>query len=266
MPKKILLADDEQIIRTGISTLIPWHELDMDLVYCAENGQKAFEYLLKSDVDIVITDIRMPVMDGLELIRRCHEADIPARFILLTGYGEFEYAKSAMHYGVRHYLLKPTDETQIIQALLELSRSIDEDALRQRSLRSFLETAGDEGLLSAPGPQPDPIEKVKQIVKEELSNPDLSLKWIAHNKLYMNENYLSKLFLKKTGRKFSSYLTAQRMQRAKELIVQNPDIKMSELCSLTGFVNNPAYFSTSFKNFTGCTLTQYRLSLLLPRP
>lgn len=252
MSKKILLADDEQIIRTGISTLISWEDLGMELVYCAENGQKAFEYISTHPVDIVITDIRMPLMGGIELIRACAKAGFPARFILLTGYGEFEYAKSAMHYGVRHYLLKPTDESQIIQALKEISRDLDrEDRLRQP-------IAAAAPIVSSPSSQQDPIEKVKLIINMELSNPELSLKWIAHNKLYMNENYLSKLFQKKTGKKFTSYLTDMRMQRAKELISENPDIKLTELCQKTGFINNPAYFCTLFKNYSGYTLTQYR--------
>lgn len=252
MSIKVLLADDEQIIRTGISTLISWDELDMELVCCAENGQKAFEYISTYPVDIVITDIRMPLMGGIELIRACANAGFSVRFILLTGYGEFEYAKSAMHYGVRHYLLKPTDESQIIQALTEIAADL---YMEQRRRRPF--TGASPSVPAQISPQ-DPIEKVKLIINEELSNPDLSLKWIAHNKLYMNENYLGKLFQKKTGKKFSNYLTDQRMQHAKELISRNPDIKLTELCQKTGFINNPAYFCTSFKNYSGLTLTQYR--------
>lgn len=139
--KKILLADDEEIIRLGISTLIPWEELDLELVYIAENGRRALNYILSNPVDIVVTDIRMPVMDGLELIQNCVEHDLCSRFILLTGYSEFEYAQSAMKYGVRHYLIKPTDESQIIQALKELCTEIDTESSHERLFSHLVKTA-----------------------------------------------------------------------------------------------------------------------------
>ena len=106
--------------------------------------------------------------------------------------------------------------------------------------------------------QQDSVEKIKLLVSEEISNPALSLKWIAQNKLFMNENYLSRLFQKKTGCKFSGYLTEQRMKHAKYLLKVSPDMKLNQLCQETGYSNNPAYFSTLFKNYFGCTLTQYK--------
>lgn len=272
MKKKILLADDEEIIRQGISTLIPWETLDMELVYIAENGKKALMYMENNPVDIVITDIRMPLLDGLELIKACSAQKLCSRFILLTGYSEFEYAKSAMQYGVRHYLLKPTDESQIIAALRELGSEFDRSYSRSKLFHRLVEKtpsillqeiiSQEEATPAKDLPSPDAVDKIKSVVSRELDNPDLSLKWIAQNRLYMNENYLSRLFQKKTGCKFSTWLTEQRMEHARKLLLSNPDIKLSELCARTGFVNNPAYFSTLFKNYCGCTLTQYRQRLI----
>lgn len=139
--KKVLLADDEEIIRLGISTLIPWDTLDLELVYIAENGKKALTYILTHTVDIIITDIRMPVMDGLELIQACYEKKLCSHFILLTGYSEFEYAQSAMKYGVRHYLVKPTDETEIIQSLKELSAEIEHESSHNQLFTQLVKTA-----------------------------------------------------------------------------------------------------------------------------
>ena len=104
---KMIIADDERVIRESISRLIDWEKLGVELTGLCRNGLEAYDMIIDEDPDIVLTDIRMPGMDGLELIRKVSLMDLDTRFILLSGYGEFEYAKEAMKYGVKHYLLKP---------------------------------------------------------------------------------------------------------------------------------------------------------------
>lgn len=119
---KMIIADDERIIRETISTLIDWRQYGIELIGLCSNGIEAYDMILDESPDLVITDIRMPGLDGLELIGRVSQTDLDTQFILLSGYGEFEYAKQAMKYGVRHYLLKPCNEQQIIAAVQESSR------------------------------------------------------------------------------------------------------------------------------------------------
>ena len=107
---KLIIADDERLIREALSTTINWKDLDIELTGICRNGIEAYDMILDESPDIVLTDIRMPGMSGLDLIRRTSEAGIPVQFILLSGYGEFEYAKTAMQYGVKHYILKPYDD------------------------------------------------------------------------------------------------------------------------------------------------------------
>ena len=114
---KLIIADDERIIRETISTIIDWSQYGIELAGLCSNGIEAYNMILDESPDLVITDIRMPGMNGLELIGRISETDLDTQFILLSGYGEFEYAKQAMKYGVRHYLLKPCNEQQIIDAV-----------------------------------------------------------------------------------------------------------------------------------------------------
>ena len=130
---KVLLVDDERIIREGIARMIKWGSLDLSLIGTAADGQAAADMIEKETPDIVITDVKMPVLDGLELIAIEHELHPDMAFIVLSGYGEFELASGAMRYGVKHYLLKPCNEHAIIDALREVI-----DTLRRRDRREDL--------------------------------------------------------------------------------------------------------------------------------
>ena len=133
---KLIIADDERIIRETISTIIDWSQYGIELAGLCSNGIEAYDMILDESPDLAITDIRMPGMNGLELIGRICETDLDTQFILLSGYGEFEYAKQAMKYGVRHYLLKPCNEQQIIDAVKE---SVS-DCYAKRQARRILDS------------------------------------------------------------------------------------------------------------------------------
>lgn len=117
---KILIADDEKAIRESISQCINWEELGLNLMGVYKNGIEAFDAVVNEVPDIIMTDIRMPGMNGLELIERVTRINPDTQFIVLSGYGEFAYAQTAMQFGVRHYLLKPCSEEQIITSLKEV--------------------------------------------------------------------------------------------------------------------------------------------------
>ena len=104
---KLLIVDDERIIRETMATIIDWNTLDIQLIGTAKDGIEAYNIILDEYPDIVLTDIKMPALSGIELIAKIHEINPQTQFIILSGYGEFEYAKKAMQYGVKHYLLKP---------------------------------------------------------------------------------------------------------------------------------------------------------------
>ncbi len=114
---KLIIADDEKVIREAISTIIDWKKYDVELIRLCKNGLEAYNAILDESPDIVLTDIRMPHMDGLQLIKNISEMGLDTQFIILSGYGEFEYAKAAMEYGVKHYLLKPCNEHQIVECI-----------------------------------------------------------------------------------------------------------------------------------------------------
>ncbi|MDK2968148.1 response regulator [Lacrimispora sp.] len=117
---KLIIADDERVIRESISSLIDWNSLGIELVGTCRDGIEAYHMILDESPDIVMTDIRMPGLSGLELIERIYQADMDTQFILLSGFGEFEYAKQAMKYRVHHYLLKPCNEEQIVESMQDV--------------------------------------------------------------------------------------------------------------------------------------------------
>ncbi|WNQ09514.1 response regulator transcription factor [Paenibacillus aurantius] len=159
---KVLLVDDERIILEGISSMVDWASYGTELAGTARNGIEAMKRISEAPPDIVISDIRMPGMDGLELVERVH-ADYPEiRFILLSGFGEFDYASRAMQFGVKHYLLKPTNEEKIGSTLAEVTGELDQE----RQKETFVESMKEE------------LEKVKPHVKEQF------LKEFVTNKTY----------------------------------------------------------------------------------
>ncbi|MEC0225755.1 response regulator [Paenibacillus alba] len=122
----ILLVDDERIIREAIARTVDWEGLGLALIGTAADGLQAWEQIEALRPDIILTDIKMPRMSGLELIRRTKEQWPETRFAVLSGYDEFDLAVGAMNHGVKHYLLKPCDEQEIEGALREITRELDE--------------------------------------------------------------------------------------------------------------------------------------------
>ena len=128
----LLIVDDEAEIRSGLRSIIPWEDYSISVIGTAVNGAEALDKIRYYEPDIVITDIQMPGMNGLELVRRAKEEQFDCSFVILSGYDEFEYARSAIRYGVREYLLKPIS----IKDLTELIMNLKEDILSKRGIHS----------------------------------------------------------------------------------------------------------------------------------
>jgi len=123
---KLLIVDDEKIIRETLSKHIPWESLGVRVIGTAQDGLEAYDIIMDEYPDIVITDIKMPGLSGLELLQRIKRLHPEVEFIVLSGYGEFEFAREAMQFGVRHYLLKPFKEALIIQTVKEVIEELSQ--------------------------------------------------------------------------------------------------------------------------------------------
>lgn len=122
---KLIFVDDEAIVRDGISSCIPWGQNSFELAGLFEHGLQALEYMEKNKVDVVISDINMPRMDGLELSRKIEEKYPDVMVLLLTGYDEFEYAQEAIKFKVREFLLKPITADELSTLLTRLEGELD---------------------------------------------------------------------------------------------------------------------------------------------
>ena len=132
---KVLIVDDEKRIGELIRSLIHWEELHLSCMGLRTDGETAWETIREERPDIVITDIRMPVMTGLEMIRCAREEGVPVDFIVMSGYQEFEYAHAAVQYGVESYLVKPVDEEELNRCLSDiLKRKQKEVQLQEENL------------------------------------------------------------------------------------------------------------------------------------
>ena len=130
---KVMLVENEELILQGIRNILDWEALGLEVVHMAHDGQEALAMWEKEPVHIVVTDISMPVMDGLTLLRKIREKEDRVRFIILTGYDEFAYAREAIRLEVENYILKPINEEELERQLKETIRKIEE--MNKKNLR-----------------------------------------------------------------------------------------------------------------------------------
>lgn len=131
---KVMLVDDEKLITEGLKNLIDWEKLNLEVVATANNGEEALRKLKEEKAQIVITDINMPVMTGLDLIKEVKGKDNKTNFIILSGYDEFSYAKKAIEYGVDSYILKPIDEEELEKTLIKLLARIEKSKKEKKDV------------------------------------------------------------------------------------------------------------------------------------
>lgn len=135
--RKVVIIDDEPIICNLIKRLGEWDRLNLEIVGSATDGLEGYRLIRELHPDIVLLDIRMPGLDGLELIEKCSEEKLTPRFIIISGYQEFEYAKKAIHFNISDYLVKPIDREELNMALKKSCLAIEEAQQKQTALQSL---------------------------------------------------------------------------------------------------------------------------------
>lgn len=246
----LMIVDDEEKIRSGIANYFPWNELGFEVVYLAEDGQAAFDYLLSGEavVDIILCDIMMPLVSGLDLLEMLQENGMQElRVVLLSGYAEFEYAQRAMKYGVKDYLLKPTRYQELAQVFREIKEELDTiHSKQQDTLTPEMESGGESSM----------VERLCEIVRHQYK--DISLQRIA-KMVYLSPYYISRMFKAKTGKNFYDYVLTVRMEAAMEML-KTTDLKVYEIAERVGY-RNQKNFTKIFKRFYANNPSEYRKKL-----
>lgn len=236
--KRIIVVEDEFRIRQGLANLIKKIDSECKVVGEAENGYEGLKLIRDLEPDFVITDIQMPKMNGLEMIEKVIEYGIRCRFVILSGYAEFDYAQKGIRLGVEDYLLKPVTITKVRELV---SRLMGEDEQEE--------------------PRED--ERYSKVVNDMVNTIDsdygqrLGMDIFAE-KYRLTPEYLSLLFTKETGSTFSNYVKKIRMEHAKELLLGS-NLKIYEVACRVGY-SDQKYFSKVFKEYTGVSAKQYVLS------
>lgn len=142
---KLVIVDDEEYVIKGLKKFIDWEALGVEITDSASNGSEGLEKILHHQPDIVLADIKMPIMDGLQMIRECHEKGINSKYVVLSGYGEFEYAREGIKYGVIDYILKPSTPDEITEVMKkavtvcldEKEKAVQDTLLKERLKQSI---------------------------------------------------------------------------------------------------------------------------------
>lgn len=134
---KLLIIDDEPIIRAGLKNVIPWNEYGYQICGTAKDGREGLDKIRLYHPDLVLLDIRMPGLSGIDLVHQVQKENINCRFIILSAYSSFDYAKELMQLGVTYYLLKPVDENELINILEQIEQERKEEQQLQDQLKLF---------------------------------------------------------------------------------------------------------------------------------
>lgn len=251
---KVLLVEDEVFVRESVKELIQWEEFGFTLAGEAGDGQEALERIKADPPDLVLTDIIMPIMDGIELLKETRKAGYECKFVMLTCIGEFEYVRQAMEFGASNYILKLS---MSVNDLRETLRNISKDL--KRALEGS-KSAGGSTLAGAPSNKRTNHPEVNKILDyiEQHYDQDITVKSLSQY-VMMGENYVSALFKKKMGKTLIHYLHEVRIARARDLL-EETDLPVHEVGARVGFLNDN-YFIKIFKRIVGQTPSQYRQSV-----
>ena len=259
---RLLIADDEKLEREALAELVQRRFEREVVLEVAENGRKAADTAVLWGADLILMDIEMPGMSGLDAARAVLAQRPSCRVIFVTAYSLFQYAHEAVHLGACDYLLKPVDPDELEASVRRAMRQIE----TERKLEE----------LAAARPQPEQTETEEEAEDacEESENGQTALV-MAHVRRYLEDNYMFDLSLDSVGEilhispaylsaQFKKYqkmnfldcLTELRINAAKELLA-DPFRSSAEVASMVGY-EDASYFARAFKKRTGMTPTQYR--------
>ena len=246
----VVLVDDEEIILRGLSQVFPWEKYDCRVVGMASDGKEGLALIRSARPQMVLTDIRMPNLDGLSMVAALNSEFPEMQIAVLTAFRDLDYAQRAIRLGVCRYLLKPSKREELNEAVRSMAENL---AHAPRSASEAPEEApsGEAGSF---------VVRAATRYMEEHCSEHLSLTDVAEH-VYVSQWHLSKLLNRYARQSFFDLLSHCRVQKAKELLA-DPSRKVSDVAYAVGYTD-VAHFSRSFKKVTGKTPMEYRATLMI---
>lgn len=245
---RLIVVDDEKIIRESIFAF-EWRDINVEPVGCFASGQSALEYMKNNPVDVVLADICMPIMDGIEFIERIKRENYQVVVVCISGYSDYEYLRACMRAGANDYILKPIDKQELMKTIHSALQGKNVERTNYHDIDLEEEDINDENKQHH-----HYIEVVVDYIEKNYASY-ITLDHVAE-KVFLNPVYLSYLFKKVTGVKFSDYLNELRVKKATELL-ENSTLRIGEISTKVGYKDS-RYFSEVFKKRMGLTPNEYR--------
>lgn len=242
----VVVAEDEELLLNSLIQKIEGMNLGFEVIGKAQTGAQAFDLVKDLTPDLLISDIRMPVVDGITLLENVHDKFPYIQTIIVSGFSDFEYARRAIKINVTEYLLKPIDPKELYNALLTIRTKLD---LEQSAYSNIFNEAMTR---STP-------EQIAKSLREYINcnyNEEINLNLIAHSMNY-SAAYLTKIFCTQYDITPSKYITSLRILRAKYLLSHNPELSVKQIGEIVGY-HEQGYFSRIFKKIAGVSPLEYR--------
>lgn len=243
---KLIIADDERSVLDGIADTIPWEEYGICVAAKAEDGNQMVRAAIECRADLLLTDIRMPGLDGLTAIGYLKEQLPDLQCVVITAYQEFEYAKKAIELGVTGFVTKPVLKQEVVEQILSARDKLESVLAARQALESVQKTK-DPVLMT-------PIERSLHYMQEKIDTP-FTMTEVAEF-MNMNPSYFSRYFKEEVGISFIEYVKRIKVDRAKALLTTS-NMRIYEISSVLGY-SSVQYFSTMFKSLTGVTPQEYK--------
>ncbi|MGN7761580.1 response regulator transcription factor [Paenibacillus sp. 22594] len=252
---KVLLVDDEAPILGNLRRVLPWQEMGMEITGMARSGMEALRIAEEQAPDLVLCDIRMPVMDGLTFIGKLREMGLDSEVLLLSGYQEFDYAREAIRLGVKEYICKPIHYEELGNKVREMGTRIRSKQYKDKLYNSI--PLFQEQPLAEDSARKTPEQLMNlaaQYISERL-NYDLGIEEVA-NRIGISSSYFCLLFKNRFAMTFVEYVTQQRMEAAKFMLASS-DKSITAISAGVGYQER-RYFTKVFQKQTGMTPKEYR--------
>ena len=247
---KVMIVDDEKYVRMGIKNDTDWALIGCEVVAETSNGEMALELAGQFRPDLVISDIKMPKMDGIELAGRLLEKYPDTKVIFLTAYNEFEYARQAVRLGVSDYLLKPFHDGELEGAIQRLLHLHPNASAAQAELENEM----------IPLKRKEEIENryvqaAIEYIEKNYSDKDFSIGKLSES-ISVSEGHISRLFKAETEISINNYLTRYRIRKSMDFL-KDVQSKVYEVAEKVGY-QDIAYFSNTFKKLVGTAPSEYQ--------